>query len=170
MEIKQLGMFAEKIGKTKRDLALCRGRQYELKASIEGRTNYITPAEGWPGKNAEAREKAQRDAVHQDEPIQKMQGELDVAIQSEMVLTAILEEAEAGRRALEWEIRLRLVNALEGRRNSTEADPAESAFDDVADEVVLATAAVQAAGAVATETVNKMVAALPSQPKDDIDI
>lgn len=96
----------------------------------------ITPAEGWPGKNAEERKlNADRAAMEntraaeQRAIIAKTEGELSG-------LLAGIDGLEAERRALEWEVRAALALALSGKQE-TQGNAENTAFDDAQDDAAL---------------------------------
>lgn len=101
-------------------------------ADITARQLYLTPPEGWPGKNEAARDAARDKAFADDPQLKEQRARRDelrrVAADLEIQITALEDE----RRAWEWAIRDRLVEALSGRRNGREAVE-QTGFDDAAD-------------------------------------
>ncbi len=98
-----------------------------LNVDLEARKLALVPAEGWPGKN-EGERKLSADRVFAAD---KTCSDIHFALEERTIRLANVEAEigglEAERRALEWEIRAKLVEALAGKRDS--ADP-EDAFDD----------------------------------------
>ena len=105
-------------------------------ADIAGRQLYLTPPDGWPGKNAEQRDAARDQAFAADGQLKEQRARRDdlrrAVADLEIQITALEDE----RRAWEWAIRDRLVEALSGRRNGREAVE-QTAFDDGADQAVV---------------------------------
>lgn len=102
---------------------------YTVTKDLEARKLMITPAEGWPGKNAEQRDQARDFAYHADDVLKRIQVDLDANRVKTANLGAAIDGLEAERRALEWEIRGRLADALAGKREN-HAPVEEAAFDE----------------------------------------
>ena len=99
---------------------------------LEVRMLVITPAEGWPGKNAEERKLAQERGATEDKDIEALRG---IIRERENELTAIqagIDSLEAERRALEWEVRATLATALSGKQE-VHGQVEVHAFDDAMD-------------------------------------
>ena len=99
---------------------------------IDARKMAITPEGGWQGKNAEERKLASERAYSDDLALLTMGEDLE---QRKVRIAEVETEIsclETERRALEWTIRARLVDALAGKQE-TKADVAENAFDDAAE-------------------------------------
>jgi hypothetical protein len=118
----------------------------------------LTPAEGWPGKNAEQREFEKAKTLAGDEiyaGLTQAKNEQQTAL---TLLNGTIEALEAERRGFEWQIRANLVTVLAGaaiERNGGQ-EATEAAFDDtaqdVADDEVLYQAVKASAPAQTTET------------------
>lgn len=96
----------------------------------------ITPAEGWPGKNAEERKLASERAAADNQTVIILRG---IIREQENELTAIqagIDGLEAERRALEWEIRAQLAWAVRGQQNEPGVPVDYSAFDDVSQDAL----------------------------------
>lgn len=122
------------------DIAIDLGKLYQerigaeihkggIEGDLEARVEFMTPAEGWPGKNAEQREIEKARAVDADGPCQEMRAVLRELENDLADIRADIEALEAERRALEWTIRGRLAEALSGRREN-HLPVEEAAFDD----------------------------------------
>jgi hypothetical protein len=89
----------------------------------------ITPAEGWPGKNDDARKLAARQAEASDETLRaigKRQREIENDLSN---IEVAIEQLGAERRAIEWVIRDRMAAAL----GSGRGDPVDSGIADDTD-------------------------------------
>jgi hypothetical protein len=110
----------------------------QLEREIYKREIAITPAEGWPGKNAEIRDLEKAKTLAAD-PVWL---ELDTARQAQRAELALLEGAIAGmeaeRRGFEWEIRQNLVTMLAANAVNRNGHGAieDEAIDDVAGQTV----------------------------------
>jgi hypothetical protein len=109
----------------------------QLEREIYKREIAITPDEGWPGKNAEARD-LEKSKVLAADPVWH---ELDIARQAQHVELALLEGAIAGmeaeRRGFEWEVRANLVTMLAANAINRNGGPVEDkAFEDVSQTVI----------------------------------
>ena len=127
--------IAEALGAYYRERAGLSLREHQLDQDAEARRVYMTPVEGWPGKNAEQRDTARLAAELQDETLQKIAAELAEIKADASRDDAIVASLEAERRALEWQIRARLVDALSANRIQTDGDAKVeyAAFDAVID-------------------------------------
>jgi hypothetical protein len=104
-------------------------RTWQMEQDAEALKLEITPAEGWPGKNEAERSIARDKAWAANENLQNLVDDL-LQLKSELALIQTdIEAQEAQRRALEWNIRERLADALSGRRNG-HGPVEEQAFDD----------------------------------------
>lgn len=101
-------------------------------ADIAARQIFLTPADGWPGKNEAARDTAAAKAFDADPQLAEQRARRDALRRGVAGLESQIEALEDERRAWEWAIRDRLVEALSGRRNGREAVE-QTAFDDGAD-------------------------------------
>lgn len=110
----------------------------ELEREIYLRELTLTPAEGWPGKNAEAREMEKAKALQGDENWSGL-GNARRELRDEMtLLDGTIAGLEAERRGQEWEVRANLVAMLAANAvNRNNGGPVEEeAFDDVAQGIV----------------------------------
>jgi hypothetical protein len=107
------------------------------KYDLETQLVLITPAEGWPGKNAEERKLNADRGASADKAVQELR---TIIRERENELTAIqagIDSLEAERRALEWEVRGALAFALSGKREESDTPVEYGAFDDVLDNAAL---------------------------------
>lgn len=107
--------------------------KWQAAQDLERRKLDLTPIEGWPGKNEEQRNTARDKTLASDESVKALSqtvAELETRLG---LLAGEIEAAEAERRADEWRIRSRLIDALEHRnvQPNGNGDRAEAAFDDV---------------------------------------
>lgn len=138
--------IAEELGTRYRTRATLSQRKRELDQEAEIKRLYITPPDGWPGKNAEQRDAAKLTAELQDETLIKINDALEILEDEASANSASIDALEAERRALEWEIRERLVDALSWNHVQTEVDTKVevTAFDDAADAKALHNADLEA--------------------------
>lgn len=101
-------------------------------ADITARELFLTPVDGWPGKNEAARDVAAAKVFDADPQLREQRAKRDDLRRLIAGLEAQVDALEDERRAWEWAIRDRLVEALAGRRNGREAVE-QTAFDDSAD-------------------------------------
>ena len=96
---------------------------------MEARELAMTPAEGWSGKNEEARKAARAIAMSSDDTCKAIRA-VKVKLRDELAdLDGLVDELESQRRGLEWTVRERLAQAMAGRREAP--GPVEdAAFDD----------------------------------------
>lgn len=116
--------------------AQCGLRTWQIENDLAARKVFLTPAEGWPGKNAEQREIEAARVFAQDQACQEMNEALNDLKQDAADIAGQIEALEAERRAAEWSIRERLANALSGKREN-HAPVEEAVFDDAPDQVAL---------------------------------
>lgn len=119
----------------KTDLAIRLSRQ---RTDLEARKLALIPAEGWPGKNAEERKINEQRTYAADEPCQKIKEEINSLEEEILQLDNIVQTYVDERRAIEWQIRAALVEAITGnvittRRGHRHVE--DTAFDDYTDEV-----------------------------------
>lgn len=108
-------------------------REWQINQDLAARKLYLTPAEGWPGKNAEQRDLEAARCFANDEPIQQMIIALADLKEDQSIDNGDILSLEAERRALEWSIRERLADALAGKGDGQdEFDEAEQAAVDEA--------------------------------------
>ena len=93
----------------------------------------LLPAEGWPGKNAEARDAARDMAYAQSVDLVDAQRSMTGVNAAIDRIDAQVAGLEADRRAIEWTIRADLVSALmAGRVQANGSGPrVEESWDDV---------------------------------------
>jgi hypothetical protein len=101
--------------------------------ALEARARELRPDTGWPGKNDEARAAAKDEALAADQLAQNASVDLDAAKGKLIELEAEIAGIEADRRAGEWRIRERMVEALvnQGVAQQSRGDRAEAAPEDV---------------------------------------
>jgi hypothetical protein len=136
-------MDSQRMIEIAQSLGHCYAKKSELtvkivaaKMELEAELLRSTPAEGWPGKNAEERKlNADRAAMEnaraaeQRAIIAQTEGELSG-------LQAGIDGLEAERRALEWEVRAALVSVLFGKQE-VKGNAENTAFDDAQDDSAL---------------------------------
>jgi len=129
------------IGSTKTDLSLRLSNQRD---DMNARQLALIPPEGWSGKNAEERKINEQRTYAADETCQVIQTaiksfEAELAGAEHAIQTLVDE-----RRALEWQIRARLVEAVIGHVITTQNGNGrgkdarvleDTAFDDFADDL-----------------------------------
>jgi len=104
-----------------------------LEAELYERELFITPLEGWDGKNAEQRELSKARAMAMDETYQAIQEKAQRQKDSLSLLVGVIEALEAERRGVEWDIRANLVTVMAGKlRGETSATLEDAVFDDAA--------------------------------------
>lgn len=93
----------------------------------------LLPADGWPGKNAEARELARDLAYAQSVDLVEAARGLMTVQHAIARIDAAVDGLEADRRAIEWTIRARLVDALTARQVQPNGNGArvDESWDDV---------------------------------------
>lgn len=130
--------IAQDLGKLYTDQAQIAIRISHLNDDLAARKLALVPAEGWEGKNAEARELAALRTFAADQPCILMTAELAAVKDIQTGLDAQIRALETERKAHEWGIRGALVSALRGETGETPAAGAveETAFDTAADDAV----------------------------------
>lgn len=101
-----------KIQNCARDLETLRVNVAHLKEDLQRRIDENTPADGWPGKNAETRDAAKAAWINGDRDCNAMRGEirnLEIRIAA---LSGELQAFEIERRDREWGVRMGIVEAL----------------------------------------------------------
>jgi hypothetical protein len=103
---------------------------------LETRKLMLTPADGWTGKNQEARDIARDLAYTADDTLQELSTRVAYIEHDLTILGGDIEAAEAERRAEEWAIRARYVRTLEvemgvSPRAEMDAPTAPAYFDDI---------------------------------------
>lgn len=108
------------------------------KQDLEARKVALAPPDGWEGKNAELRELAQKRAYATDPVCRQIETEIRRLEDALGLAETALETATNQRRAEEWIIRARLLEALMGNVVTVQGDPTrveDTAFDDFLDDV-----------------------------------
>jgi hypothetical protein len=107
-------------------------RLWQLARDAEARQLALTPADGWPGKNEEQRRAAREQAWSSDPALGQIAAEVERLEPAVLRARAGIAALEDERRALEWQVRARLVAALEGAgvRPNGHAPPETAGFDD----------------------------------------
>jgi hypothetical protein len=138
--LREIAAELAEVGKHKTDLSLRLSHQRD---DLAARQLALIPPEGWPGKNAEERKINEQRAHAADETccaiqtaVKRVEAELAGA---EHLLQTLVDE----RRALEWQIRARLVDAVIGHVITTNGNGRgndarvleDTAFDDFADDL-----------------------------------
>lgn len=125
---------AEKLVTLYTERALLNRRVYDHEQACQKRQSALTPADGWPGKNDEARKAARDAAFAADNDLARHQTALVETRGKLITLQGDIDGAEAERRAGEWHVRARLCDALErgGVQPNHRGDRAENAFEDAA--------------------------------------
>ena len=118
--------------------------EWQFNRDADARRLELTPADGWPGKNAEQRDAARDQAFAADEPLQQIIASAEDAKVRATLTDGDIQALEAKRRSIEWAIRAQLIEALS--KNSVQPNhnggasaagtANDTAFDDVADHVV----------------------------------
>jgi hypothetical protein len=87
--------------------------KHDLAQDLETRKLMLTPNEGWPGKNAEARDIARDLAYSADVELQDFSTQVASIEHDLTILGGDIDAAEADRRAEEWAVRARYVAVRE---------------------------------------------------------
>lgn len=138
---------AEKLAALYVERALLNKQVYDHELGIQKRHLALTPADGWPGKNEEARKATRDTAFAADEELGRHLDALTELRGKLIILNGDIEAAEAERRAAEWQVRARLTVVLDenGIQPNHRGDRVENAFEDAAqqktDQAASATAA-----------------------------
>lgn len=97
---------------------------------LVARKFYLAPADGWPGKNEEQRRTAQEKAFAEDDVCASL-GKLIRDNEARLAeFSAQVAALEAERRAIEWAVRIGIVEALTGQAIEAPAPVEETAFDE----------------------------------------
>ena len=112
--------------------------ELQAKQDINARQLELTPADGWPGKNAEQRDIARDKAFAEDDLLLAASRQLNDASRALIELDARIQAVEAERRAAEWSVRADLVDALRAARvqSNHRGDSVAAAFDDTAQQAL----------------------------------
>lgn len=133
--LRQIASHLSQAFADKTDLNIRISRQ---KRDLEARKVALVPPEGWDGKNAELRELAQKRAYAADPTCQQIESEIRRLEDALGLAETALETATNQRRAEEWIIRSRLLEALLGNVVTVQNDQTrveDTAFDDVLDDI-----------------------------------
>lgn len=124
---------AEKLAALYTERALLNRRVYDHEQAVQKRQAALTPADGWPGKNDEARKAAREAAFAADDELAQRAASLSEARGKLILLAGDVDAAEAERRAAEWQVRADLLQALArgGVQPNHRGERTENAFDDV---------------------------------------
>jgi len=125
--------IATELGKLYQALRLLEVAKAHKEADLAGRKLFLTPAEGWPGKNDGERKTAAEKAWAKDDTCKAL---ATLIRENEGQIAEMLGQCqalEAERRAQEWNVRVLLIEALRGAHvNPNGHGPIEeTAFDDV---------------------------------------
>lgn len=112
--------------KTRAELSL---REWQYEKDAEGRKLYLTPLEGWPGKNAEDRKTSAERVFAVDEVLGKIAAAANLVHAELAQCEALIAGLEAERRALEYTVKIALVETLQARHY--EYAPDQDAFEQV---------------------------------------
>jgi hypothetical protein len=112
--------------------------KWQAEQDIHARQLELTPADGWPGKNAEQRDVARDQTFAEDAQLQEAVKKANDAHRALIELEARIQALEAERRAAEWSVRADLVDALRAARvqSNHRGDSVAAAFDDTAQQVL----------------------------------
>lgn len=103
--------------------------KWQAGKDMEARLIELTPPEGWPGKNDGQRAAAKAKALAADDAYMTASDQADMATGALIELDAQITALEDERRAAEWEIRLRQVQALEAQIQGDRRSPDGQLFD-----------------------------------------
>lgn len=123
--------IATKLGELYRDRTEAGIRISHLESDVANLRLALVPAEGWAGKNEEARRIERERAELASEGLQASLEDLNGWQDESARIQADIEILETERRALEWSIRAQLAEALSGKRNG--GNGLDSAFEDAGD-------------------------------------
>lgn len=114
MEVRIIAV-AKEIGTVQELLANCRVSSSQMQSDLEARKLFITPPEGWEGKNEGERKITAELTFSKDKTISTIRDNLTGMLVSLANTEANLAKLEAERRGYEWVITNQLVNALHER-------------------------------------------------------
>lgn len=126
--------------KVKTDLSI---RLKNQRLDLEARQLAMVPTDetgktGWPGKNEGERAINEKRAYLTDPTCQRIQAEINGYEEELLRVEDCLSNLHNERRALEWQIRARLVDAVLGNLVTVQGDPAhieDTAFEDVLNDI-----------------------------------
>jgi hypothetical protein len=132
----QLTTIAANLGRLYTDRVALGIAISQLERDAEARRVQLAPPDGWPGKNAEARDLAERLAYAQDAALETLSHELLTKRNNLAVIEGQIAAMEAERRALEWQVRARMIDALATQHTAPPRGDAliEAAFDTRTDQ------------------------------------
>ena len=112
--------------------------KWQAEQDIHARQLELTPADGWPGKNAEQRDVARDQTFAEDAQLQEAVKKANDAHRALIELEARIQALEAERRAAAWSVRADLVDALRAARvqSNHRGDSVAAAFDDTAQQAL----------------------------------
>lgn len=97
---------------TARQIEELRTKIGHMKEDFERAVERATPLDGWPGKNAEARDAAKAAWIHKDDECQALRTDIRNAEIRLATLSADMTAFELERRDREWGIRMGIIEAL----------------------------------------------------------
>jgi hypothetical protein len=107
---------------------------WTLEREIEKRRAFLTPANGWPGSNAEMRKASAESTYRSDLALASYDDNMAALVRRKMALEEEINGLEATRRAMEWGTRADILLALHQHavNPNGRGDPVEAADDDLA--------------------------------------
>lgn len=136
--------IAKEIGALRLKMRVCEFDQWKLDQDLAARQLEITPSEGWEGKNENDRKVNKEKTFEADPKIARIMAVIEKKRKEVAELTGKLEELEAKRRGMEWEVRGKMADALVicgvNKVNivNNYSDHPDRAFDDIADALMQA--------------------------------
>lgn len=124
--------IAARLGALAKEKARAELVQWQHEQDLEARKVFLTPPEGWPGKNAEARELEQKRAYMADEVLQKIYEQLALDRTTLADIGAEISALTDERRALEKSILVAFIEVLDRRSVYAEQPVEETAPDEMA--------------------------------------
>jgi len=110
---------------------------WQIEKDIEGKKLYLTPPDGWPGKNEEQRRTAQGQVFEKDETLVALSADLLDTRKKGLEVDDKIKVLENERRAIEWLIRSQLVQTLSlNHIDHDGGDVKDTAFDETAQAAV----------------------------------
>lgn len=136
--LRSFAEIADELGQLYQARAQTSLLELQAKQDINARQLELTPADGWPGKNAEQRDVARDQTFAEDAQLQEAVKKANDAHRALIELEARIQALEAERRAAEWSVRADLVDALRAARvqSNHRGDSVAAAFDDTAQQVL----------------------------------
>jgi hypothetical protein len=110
--------------------------EWKLTQEDEAHKTFITPPDGWPGKNEEQRRVAAEKVFADDPALSGHKKELLNLRQKLITIDAEIQALDAERRALEWSIRNDLISRLSqaGVARDDQHEPADAVSDHQLDQ------------------------------------